>query len=159
MNLLFILVISLLLTPLGWSQQALSLTDAVSEGLQNNRAVVNANYDIQIARERQWETIATGLPQISASAAYNKDLEQRTSIVPGAYFGGSPGEYFPVQFGTEQSIDAAARLDQLIFDGSYLVGLQASTVFLKISRQNKVKSELEVKRPVSYTHLTLPTKA
>ena len=155
MNRLFILVFSLLLTPSGWSQQALSLTDAVSEGLQNNRAMVNANYDIRIARERQWETIATGLPQISASAAYNKDLEQRTSIVPGAYFGGSPGEYFPVQFGTEQSVDASARLDQLIFDGSYLVGLQASTVFLKISRQNKVKSELEVKRLVTDAYVNV----
>ena len=155
MNRLFILVISLLLTSLGWGQQALSLTDAISEGLQNNRAMVNANYDIQIARERQWETIATGLPQISASAAYNKDLEQRTSIVPGAYFGGSPGEYFPVQFGTEQSVDASARLDQLIFDGSYLVGLQASTVFLKISRQNKVKSELEVKRLITDAYVNV----
>ena len=155
MNRSFIFVISLLLTSLMWSQQALSLTDAVSEGLQNNRAMVNANYDIQIARERQWETIASGLPQISASAAYNKDLEQRTSIVPGAYFGGSPGEYFPVQFGTEQSIDASARLDQLIFDGSYLVGLQASTVFLKISRQNKIKSELEVKRLVTDAYINV----
>jgi outer membrane protein TolC len=155
MNRSFIFVISLLLTSLGWSQQALSLTDAVSEGLQNNRAMVNANYDIQIARERQWETIASGLPQISASAVYNKDLEQRTSIVPGAYFGGSPGEYFPVQFGTEQSIDASARLDQLIFDGSYLVGLQASTVFLKISRQNKIKSELEVKRLVTDAYISV----
>ena len=155
MNRSLIFVISLLLTSLGWSQQALSLTYAVSEGLQNNRAMVNANYDIQIARERQWETIASGLPQISASAAYNKDLEQRTSIVPGAYFGGSPGEYFPVQFGTEQSIDASARLDQLIFDGSYLVGLQASTVFLKISRQNKIKNELEVKRLVTVAYINV----
>ena len=155
MNRSFIFVISLLLTSLGWSQQALSLTDAVSEGLQNNRAMVNANYDIEIARERQWETIASGLSQISAYAAYNKDLEQRTSIVPGAYFGGSPGEYFPVQFGTEQSIDASARLDQLIFDGSYLVGLQASTVFLKISRQNKIKSELEVKRLVTDAYINV----
>jgi len=155
MNYLFILVISLLLTHFGWSQQALNLNDAISEGLQNNRSMVNADFDIQIARERQWETIATGLPQISASAAYNKDLEQRTSIVPGAYFGGSAGEYYPVQFGTKQSVDASVRLDQLIFDGSYLVGLQASTVFLKISRQNKVKSELEVKRLVTDAYINV----
>ena len=60
-----------------------------------------------------------------------------------------------VQFGTEQSVDASARLDQLIFDGSYLVGLQASTVFLKISRQSKVKSELEVKRLVTDTYVNV----
>jgi len=155
MNRLLILIVSLMFIPFGWSQQSLSLTEAVMEGLQNNRIMVNAGYDIQIARERQWETIASGLPQISASAFYNKDLEQRTSIVPGAYFGGNPGEYYPVQFGTEQSIDASARLDQLIFDGSYLVGLQASSVFLKISRQNKIKSELEVKRLVTDAYVNV----
>ena len=155
MNRLLILIVSLMFIPFGWSQQSLSLTEAIMEGLQNNRIMVNADYDIQIARERQWETIATGLPQISASAFYNIDLEQRTSIVPGAYFGGNPGEYYPVQFGTEQSVDAAARMDQLIFDGSYLVGLQASSVFLKISRQNKVKSELEVKRLVTDAYVNV----
>ena len=155
MNRLLILIVSLMFIPFGWSQQSLSLTEAIMEGLQNNRIMLNADYDIQIARERQWETIASGLPQISASAFYNKDLEQRTSIIPGAYFGGNPGEYYPVQFGTEQSVDAAARLDQLIFDGSYLVGLQASTVFLKISRQNKVKSELEVKRLVTDAYVNV----
>ena len=155
MNRLLIIIVSLMFIPFGWSQQSLSLTEAIMEGLQNNRIMLNADYDIQIARERQWETIATGLPQISASAFYNKDLEQRTSIVPGAYFGGNPGEYYPVQFGTEQSVDAAARLDQLIFDGSYLVGLQASSVFLKISRQNKVKSELEVKRLVTDAYVNV----
>ena len=155
MSRLLILVFLFLIIPLGWSQQGLNLKDAISEGLQKNRVIINAKYDIEIARERQWETIATGLPQISASAFYNKDLEQRTSIIPGAYFGGTPGEYYPVQFGTEQSVDASARLDQLIFDGSYLVGLQASTVFLKISRQNKVKSELEVKRLVTDAYVNV----
>ena len=93
MNRLLILIVSLVFVQFGWSQQSLSLTEAIMEGLQNNRIMVNADYDIQIARERQWETIATGLPQISASTFYNKDLEQRTSIVPGAYFG-SPGAAF-----------------------------------------------------------------
>ena len=155
MNRLLILIVSLVFVQFGWSQQSLSLTEAIMEGIQNNRIMVNADYDIQIARERQWETIASGLPQISASTFYNKDLEQRTSIVPGAYFGGNPGEYYPVKFGTKQSVDAAARLDQLIFDGSYLVGLQASSVFLKISRQNKVKSELEVKRLVTDAYINV----
>ena len=155
MSRLLILVFLFLIIPLGWSQQGLNLKDAISEGLQKNRVILNAKYDIEIARERQWETIATGLPQISASVFYNKDLEQRTSIIPGAYFGGTPGEYYPVQFGTEQSVDVSARLDQLIFDGSYLVGLQASTVFLKISRQNKVKSELEVKRLVTDAYVNV----
>lgn len=154
MNRIITIAITLLIIFSASSQEPLSLTGAISEGLQNNRAMVNANYDIEIAKERQWEVIATGFPQVSASAAYNKDLEQRTSIVPGSFSGGSGGDY-AVQFGKAQSIDVSARLNQLIFDGSYLVGLQASTVFLKISRQNKVKSELEVRGLVTDAYVNV----
>ena len=51
-------------------------------------------------------------------------------------------------------MDAAARLDQLIFDGSYLVGLQASSVFLKILTKQSQK-ELEVKRLVTDAYINV----
>ena len=154
MNRITTIAFTLLITFSASSQEPLGLTGAISEGLQNNRAMINANYDIEIAKERQWGVIATGFPQVSASAGYNKDLEQRTSIVPGS-FSGDSGDDYAVQFGKAQSVDVSARLDQLIFDGSYLVGLQASTVFLKISRQNKVKSELEVRRLVTDAYVNV----
>ena len=148
MNRLLILIVSLMFIPFGWSQQSLSLTEAIMEGLQNNRIMVNADYDIQIARERQWETLPLvyhkSVPVPSTTKTSNSEplsflglilVEIRASIT---LFNLVP-----------RKCDAAARLDQLIFDGSYLVGLQASSVFLKISRQNKVKSELEVKRLVT----------
>ena len=124
------------------------------EGLQNNRIMVNADYDIQIARERQWKQ----LPVV-----YHKSvpvpLQQRPRTAnlyrSWGLFWWKSSEYYPVKFGTKQSVDVAARLDQLIFDGSYLVGLQASSVFLKISRQNKVKSELEVKRLVTDAYINV----
>ena len=115
------------------SQDSMSLMEAVEEGLKNNRNMLNANRDIDIAKKRRWETISTGLPQISAIAGYNKDLKQPVSIAKGEYFGGPPNEYIPLTFGTQQSISALTRVDQLIFDGSYLVGLQASKTFLTIS--------------------------
>tara|TARA_B100000242_G_scaffold222950_1_gene163753 strand:+ start:7411 stop:8811 length:1401 start_codon:yes stop_codon:yes gene_type:complete len=137
------------------SQDSMSLMEAVEEGLKNNRNMLNANRDIDIAKKRRWETISTGLPQISAIAGYNKDLKQPVSIAKGEYFGGPPNEYIPLTFGTQQSISALTRIDQLIFDGSYLVGLQASKTFLTISRQNKTKTELEVKTLIVEAYLNV----
>lgn len=136
----------LLVTSVLWGQQPLSLERALQEALRNNRSVQNADRDIEMAHKQRWETIATGLPQISASAGYNKAIEQPTSLIPAEFLGGNVGEFEEIQFGTEQSMDAQARVNQLIFDGSYLVGLEASKIFLSISQQAKIKTDLEVRR-------------
>ena len=136
----------LLVTSVLWGQQPLSLERALQEALRNNRSVQNADRDIEMAHKQRWETIATGLPQISASAGYNKAIEQPTSLIPAEFLGGNVGEFAEIQFGTEQSMDAQARVNQLIFDGSYLVGLEASKIFLSISQQAKIKTDLEVRR-------------
>lgn len=145
----------LLLTTVLWSQQPISLDQALQTALTNNRNTQNASRDIEMAQKQRWETIATGLPQISASAGYNKAIEQPTSLIPAEFFGGNAGEFTEIQFGTEQSVDAQARVDQLIFDGSYLVGLQASKIFLTISKQAKIKTDLKVRRVVTDAYINM----
>lgn len=126
--------------------QELDLNSAIQLAKKNNRSMQNANSDIKIAKQKRLETIATGLPQISLSAAYNNAFEQPVSLVPGQYFGGVAGEYSAVTFGTSQSVSAGLILNQMIFDGTYLVGLQASEIYLRISQQAYLKTEQAVEQ-------------
>ncbi len=126
--------------------QELDLKSAVQLARTNNRTLQNANSDIKIARQKRLETIAAGLPQISFSANYNNAFEQPVSLVPGQYFGGVAGEYSAVTFGTSQSVSAGLMLNQTIFDGTYLVGLQASEIYLRISQQAYVKTKQAVEQ-------------
>ncbi|MEZ4796787.1 MAG: TolC family protein [Flavobacteriaceae bacterium] len=128
--------------------QSLSLQEAIDFALENNRAAKNAQRDIEAAKQQKWETIATGLPQISASIDYNNWLKQQVSLIPAEFFGGNPGEFAEVTFGTKQTINATATLNQKIFDGSYLVGLQSAKVFLEISKNAKEKTDLELRKAV-----------
>ncbi len=128
--------------------QEFSLQEAIDHALENNRTAKNASRDVEAAIKQKWETIATGLPQLSASVSYNNFLKQPVSLIPAEFFGGNPGEFAEVTFGTEQSINAAAVLNQKIFDGSYLVGLQSARVFLEISKNAKEKTDLEVRKAV-----------
>ncbi len=123
------------------SAQQLDLSDAIKLAKTNNRTLQNANKDIQMARQKRWETIAIGLPQVSLSAGYVNAIKQPVSLIPAEFFGGQAGEYNEIIFGTEQSANAGLRLEQLIFDGSYLVGLQASEIYLRISKQVYTKTE------------------
>lgn len=128
--------------------KSLSLQEAIDFALENNRTAKNAQRDIEAAEKQKWETIASGLPQISASIDYNNWLKQQVSLIPAEFFGGNPGEFAEVTFGTKQTMNATATLNQKIFDGSYLVGLQSAKVFLEISKNAKEKTDLEVRKAV-----------
>ncbi len=125
-----------------------SLQEAIDYALENNRTAKNAARDITAAEKQKWETTSTGLPQISAKIDYNNWLKQQVSLIPAEFFGGNPGEFAEVAFGTKQTMNATITVNQKVFDGSYLVGLQSAKVFLEISKNAKEKTDLEVRKSV-----------
>ena len=132
--------------------ELVSLEEALAFGEQNNRNIKKASMEIRKAYKDQWSTIAIGLPQISANADYQNFIELPTSLIPAQFFGGNEGEFAEVQFGTPQTMTAGLTLQQLIFDGSYIVGLEASKIFLKISENIFEKTLLEVRKNIVQTY-------
>jgi outer membrane protein TolC len=102
-----------------------------------------------MAELQKWETTATGLPQISADISYNNWIEQQISLIPAEFFGGMPGDFVEVAFGTQQTVNGTVTLKQKLFDGSYLVALQASKVYLEISKNAKEKTLSELRKVVT----------
>ena len=131
---------------------SVSLEEAVAFGEQNNRTIQNANLEVQKAYKQKWSAIAIGLPQINANANYQNFIELPTSLIPAQFFGGNEGDFAEVQFGTPQTMDAGVTVQQLIFDGSYLVGLEASRVFLAISENILEKTLLEIRKNIVNTY-------
>ncbi|WP_298140116.1 TolC family protein [Flavobacterium sp.] len=134
-----------------------SLKQAIEHAIQNNYSVINANRDIEAAKQKKWETTTIGLPQINGAVGYVNNFELQKSLIPAEIFGGTPGTFQEVAFGTKHSMNASATLSQLIFDGSYLVGLQSAKTYLKISENAKVKTAQEIKEIVvnSYGNVLL----
>lgn len=125
-----------------------TLEQAIAFALQNNYSAINADRDILDAHKQKWETIAEGLPQVDGSVNYQNQLKQPVSLLPGEIVGGEPGTFVPVTFGQPQQLSATATLTQQIFDGSYIVGVQATKSFLSYSLNNQEKTDLEVRRAV-----------
>jgi len=134
-----------------------SLDEAIVFALENNYSSVNASRDIIDAQKQKWEVIADGLPQINAAIGYQNQLKQPVSLIPAEFFGGEPGTFTPITFGQPQQANATATLRQQIFDGSYIVGVQATRTFLDYSQNNKEKTDQEVKAAVvnSYGNVLL----
>lgn len=125
-----------------------TLEEAVTFALDSNYTAINARRDMAKALKKKWETTAQGLPQISANISYNNNLKQPVTLLPAEFMGGEPGTYVPMEFGTKQNANAVATLNQLIFDGSYLVGLKAARAFLDFSENANEKTKLEVRKGV-----------
>lgn len=136
-----IIAFSLIITSIAYSQQEptrFSLQEAVNYALKNNRNVKNAALDIEAAIKQKWETTATGLPQLSAVVDYQNALKRNVFV-----FGDQV-----IQVGSKHTLTGTATLSQLLFDGSYLVGLQSAKVYLEISKNAKTKTDLEVRKAV-----------
>lgn len=125
-----------------------TLNEAVEFAMDSSYATANARRDIAIAIKKRWETATRGLPQINADVSYTNNLKQPVQLIPGEFFGGDPGTFIPVTFGTKQQMSAVATLDQLLFDGSYIVALQASKTYLEFSENQAEKTALETRKAV-----------
>lgn len=121
--------------------QRFTLQEAIDYALANNRTALNAQLDIEAAKQQKRETVATGLPQLSGNIDYQNSIKQQ---FPGIDFDGDGN----VDFGAKQSMTVGAVLNQKIFDGSYIVGLQSAKVYLEISKNAKEKTDLQIREAV-----------
>lgn len=140
------IIILCLLSLHGFSQEKkeFSLEEAIAYAIENNYAAMGADMDVKAAIQKKWETTASGLPQISGSVDYRNNLKQQVTL----FDVNGDGIDEPFTFGTKQTMTVFGTLDQIIFDGSYLVGLQSAKTFLDISKQSQEKTELDVRKNV-----------
>ncbi len=150
--LLFTLVLLCANQAAATSPVKLSLREAQKMAVEYGYEMRTASAELQIAERQIWETTAAGLPQVSASIGYNYFLDIPTSLIPAEFFGGEPGEFTEIQFGTQHNMTATASLEQLIFDGQYIVGLRAARIYRDLAEQSLQKSMLEVRKTVKETY-------
>jgi len=132
------------------SQTSFTLQQAVDFAMRNNASIRKAENNIIKAQKKVWETTSMGFPQIDANASYQKYIEQPVQLMPARIMDPTApaGTYVPVKFGTEQNMKWTATLTQLIFSGSYLVGLQSSKTYKKISENALIKTRQKIKEAV-----------
>jgi outer membrane protein TolC len=127
---------------------SLSLKEAIDYAVKNSYAAINASRDLDAAKKKKWETTTMGLPQIRANIEYQNWIKQQIALIPAEFFGGNEGDFAEVVFGTKHNMNATATMEQLIFDGSYLVGLQSAKTYLKISENAQEKTALGIREAV-----------
>ncbi|MCX6295106.1 MAG: TolC family protein [Bacteroidetes bacterium] len=132
-----------------------SLQQAIDFALQNQKDVKNAMIDEQIAQKKVNEITGLGLPQINGSFDLREFIEIPTSLIPAEIFGGPPGSFAAVKFGTKYNATAGLDASQLLFSGDYFLGLKASKVYVEISSKSTQRTKIETSATVAKAYFTV----
>jgi len=121
---------------------SLSVAECVSYAYQHQHDVVNANLDVTSAEYHVKEIIGQGYPQLSGAASFIDYLKIPVTLIPGEFFG-QPGTFVPLKFGVTYQSSAGLTLNQLIFDPSYIVGLQGRKTYKQLYERSYTRSKIE----------------
>jgi len=159
----------LLLLAIGFSALAIkaqdepmsfSLYQATQFAMENSYILHNTRQDIEIAQKQVWETISTGLPQVSGTMDYTKNISAAKSPFPVALI---PKEYwpelgipddtppdgtYPISFMQKYNSSYGIGVTQQIFDGSWIVGISSAELYVDLSKQAHEKTEIDIRDAV-----------
>jgi len=141
---------------LGWVGNAMGQAEELSFTLEQARTyAVEHSYftqkavmDQRMADKKMKEVTSIGLPQINVSADFRNYIDIPTFLIPNP----NGGDKIPAQFGTNYNIGTGVTVEQLIFNGSYIVGLQAAKSYRKMSEKVVIRSEREIKDQVTQAY-------
>ena len=138
-------------------ENSFTLKEAQAYALEHNYGAQNAKKDVLAAKRKVWETTAIGLPQVTAEGNFQKFLDIPVSLAPANSFNPNApeGALTELQFGLEYNNSLALSASQLIFDGSYIVGLQAAKTYKELSINNQIKTEIELNEAVAQAYYTV----
>ena len=131
-----------------------SLQEAIDYAQKYHSSIQNAKIDEEIAANTVKQTIGIGLPQVRGNVNFQDFIKVPTSLVPGEIFG-QPGRLLPVQFGVKYQSSFGLELNQLLFDGTYIVGLQASKTYRELSMKSLKRSRIETSVAVTKAYYSV----
>lgn len=137
------------------AQQSFTLDQSLQYAFENNVNVKKAKIDQVIADKKVKETIGIGLPQVDLQGSYNYFLNIPVQLLPGELAGQPAGTYIPVKFGQKQSATGGVTVSQLLFNGSYIVGLESSRAYREMSALATEKTVFSIKEAVMMTYVAV----
>lgn len=124
------------------SLQNLSLADAKQFAFQYNRTLQKSGLSVAEAKSAKWQAIAAGLPHATASYSYQNSMDYEVNLGMAA-------------FTLEPTQNAQVQVTQLLFNGSYWVGIQMAEIAKNMSVISLKKSELDIAKDVTVSYQTI----
>ncbi len=132
------------------------LKECIEYGLKHSISAVNAKLDITKSKADIGIIFADGLPQINASGSFTHNYKIPIFFVPARTFNplAPEGEVAAAQFGVPFQGTVGISANQLLFDGTYFLGLKAAKVYSELTEKLAVKTEIDVANNIAKAFYT-----
>src|ERR1051326_5103478 len=134
---------------------AMSLQQCIDFAEKNSIALQNAKLDEQIAKDKVREVTGIGLPQINGNLDTKDFLELPTSLIPAEFFGGRPGTFIGVKFGTRYNTSGGFDASWLLLSSDYILGLEAAKTYMQLSQKAGTRTHIEMTAAVSKAYYSV----
>lgn len=114
----------------------LSLAECINYAKQNNREIKKAILEENQSSSKIKEVIGSGLPQVTLTGNIVDNIELPTTLFPMEYFGGAKGTFMESKMGVQYNYTFNLEATQMIFNGSFWVGLDAAKYSNQYYSQN-----------------------
>ncbi len=141
--------------------QPLTLDACLVYAFQNSETIRIAELEKAISKADVGITKSQGLPQLNGSVNYNNNFAIQTQFLPAVFFADDPNEVpanappVPVRFGVNHTGTAGVSLSQMLFDGSYFVGLEAARTYTELSEKSYHQSKVQVAEQITKAYYTV----
>ena len=134
-----------------------TLQECLTYALEHNENIIIANLEMDAAKAKTGEYLSAGFPQIDAAASVNKNFILRKAFLPKQFIDPSApeGEFVEIAFGTPYDGDLGVSLSQMIFNGSYFVGVEAAKTYQELSRKDHIKSKIDMAEAVTKAYYSV----
>ncbi|PZX55910.1 outer membrane protein TolC [Algoriphagus ratkowskyi] len=125
----------------------LNLKETLEYALENNVDAKNAKLELLIAETTVKEELSKGLPQINGSFNFNYNPAIQVIFLPNEPPFGDPSidsDVIPARFGVSYQSGLGVTASQMLFDGSFFVGLRASKTLRELTEYDRIKTENDV---------------
>ena len=112
----------------GQDTTSLSLREAVSTAIAQNRDVQVARLALDEANERVSEAWSSVYPSLDFNASYTRNVSPTINFLPAKIFDPSagPNDYIGVQFGADNQWNSTVALEQPLFSAAAFIGVGAA---------------------------------
>jgi outer membrane protein TolC len=128
-----------------------ALKDAIDYAKKYNFTLKNSKLDLLASKKKVNEIVAMGLPQINASANVINNTQIPVQVIPNFLKEalGSGPDLISVAFGRNFTSGISVSANQLLFDGTFFLGVKASKEFVNLSQLNVTRTEIETEVSIS----------
>ena len=151
------IIFILLITDLFSQDMELTLDQCIDLAIENNENLKNAKLEEKISKALSREYLSVGLPQINFDGGlkYNHDVPKSLIDISRFMPGVPEGTEQEVSFGQDYDGRVDLFINQMIFNGSYFVGLSAAKELVKLSKKLTRRNEIDIVETVQKAYYTV----